>query len=638
MRGVLFALALVSGVGLAGQKAEASFSCDQILDADRTVSLSDSGGSVKLCGTLSNVFAGTTAATVFRGIPYASAGRFQPAEPMLATSIPAYFGQSKSTTVPVKTFGSACLQFNGSLGSSEALGSEDCLFLNVWTPNLSSAAKLPVLVFIHGGAFVFGSGTAPFFDGATLSGPYKTAGNQGHVVVTLNYRLGPLGFLAAQGSDAGKTPIGGNLGITDQQAALQWVQKYIGQFGGDANNVTVFGESAGAMSAGIHLFSTAPAASTTDFPEGEFKAVIMESNPFGYVYPTLADAGASTGNGWTFITNLCELIKAAGGSKTCDIPNKDISAIFDTTVATTDMVALAWKQTSGDPLEQLTNLATMGLPAVLPWTPVYDSTLVKAQPLAGFSENQTVKPFLFGTNHDEGLLFGDGAITGIVKASVMADPASADAKLTSGTAVGFYDSLLHSLFTPADVDTITGYTPDNGQTHPYKAPVGATPGQVAATMSQMITDFAFRCANFKAAGNATISGKLSGGLYSYVFKQSSDFQVFPNFAACGPGSGTSCHGSEMPFVFGTLGIQNITSTTDKNATTVSGAMVTDWQAFASGRAPASNGFSAWDPNNAGTSTFTYTASDVGTVDYDAQSNCTGLWYGILDHLVTPPSK
>jgi para-nitrobenzyl esterase len=135
-------------------------------------------------------------------------------------------------------------------------GDEDCLFLNVWTPG---GTKRPVMVFIHGGAFVLGSGSA--YNGDWMA-------QEGAVVVTLNYRLGPLGFLyypalVTEGGTAG------NQGILDQLLALAWVQKNIAAFGGDPENVTVFGESAGAMSVCTLLAS--PKA------KGLFHAAIIES-------------------------------------------------------------------------------------------------------------------------------------------------------------------------------------------------------------------------------------------------------------------------------------------------------------------------------------------------------------------------
>src|SRR5580704_6291467 len=129
--------------------------------------------------------------------------------------------------------------------------SEDCLTLNVWTPALDSKRR-PVMVWIHGGAFTIGSGAQSLYDGSVLARRGDT------VVVTVNYRLGPLGFLRLADVTNGKIPSSGSEGMLDQVAALEWVRDNIAEFGGDPGNVTIFGESAGGMSVGALL--AAPAA------------------------------------------------------------------------------------------------------------------------------------------------------------------------------------------------------------------------------------------------------------------------------------------------------------------------------------------------------------------------------------------
>ena len=119
--------------------------------------------------------------------------------------------------------------------------SEDCLFLNVWTPDLDPEARRPVLVFIHGGGFTSGSGSVFLYRGGNL------VRNGDAVVVTINYRLGALGFLGHR-ELADPDGLVGNWGIADQVAALAWVRENISAFGGDPGNVTVFGESAGGFS------------------------------------------------------------------------------------------------------------------------------------------------------------------------------------------------------------------------------------------------------------------------------------------------------------------------------------------------------------------------------------------------------
>ncbi|WP_026696108.1 carboxylesterase/lipase family protein [Peribacillus kribbensis] len=132
------------------------------------------------------------------------------------------------------------------LGNDLSNMNEDCLYLNVWSPGADDK-KRPVMVWIHGGAFVSGSGSSSWYDGASFS----SLGDV--VVVTINYRLGILGFLHLAEFGGKEYASSGNCGILDQVAALQWVQDNIAEFGGDPENVTIFGESAGAMSIGVLL-------------------------------------------------------------------------------------------------------------------------------------------------------------------------------------------------------------------------------------------------------------------------------------------------------------------------------------------------------------------------------------------------
>jgi para-nitrobenzyl esterase len=124
--------------------------------------------------------------------------------------------------------------------------SEDCLNLNLWTPALDRARR-PVMVWIHGGGFTIGGGSQEIYNGSVL------AKRGDVVVVTINYRLGPLGFLRLNDVTNGRIPSSGNEGLLDQLAALQWVRDNIAEFGGDPDNVTIFGESAGGMSVGALL-------------------------------------------------------------------------------------------------------------------------------------------------------------------------------------------------------------------------------------------------------------------------------------------------------------------------------------------------------------------------------------------------
>ncbi len=150
-------------------------------------------------------------------------------------------------------FGDHCMQLQpfGKMEFGDAGESENCLFLNIWTP-ATAGARLPVMVWIHGGGFIAGAGDLADEDGAALA-------RHGIVVVTLNYRLGIFGFLALPGFAAGSPHrAAGNYGLMDQAAALRWVQRNIAAFGGDPGRVTIAGESAGSFS--VSALMAAPSA------------------------------------------------------------------------------------------------------------------------------------------------------------------------------------------------------------------------------------------------------------------------------------------------------------------------------------------------------------------------------------------
>jgi para-nitrobenzyl esterase len=190
---------------------------------------------------------GDGAVESFKGIPYAAAplGPLRWRAPQPAAPWPG--------VKPAQQYGNDCMQHRFPFDSAPSFQplSEDCLYLNVWTP-AHAAARLPVMVWIHGGGLVLGSGSAPVYDGSAFA-------RKGVVLVTLNYRLGRFGFFAHPallGEHPGE-PVG-NYGLLDQIAALRWVQRNIAAFGGDPGNVTIFGQSSGGVSV-AHLMASPPA-------------------------------------------------------------------------------------------------------------------------------------------------------------------------------------------------------------------------------------------------------------------------------------------------------------------------------------------------------------------------------------------
>ena len=203
-----------------------------------------------------------TGGKVFLGIPYAKPPigslRFKPPQNL----------SFWDRTLEATKFSASCYQVFGMITKSEFTSnqSEDCLYLNIWTPKEISK-PLAVMIWIHGGAFISGSSSEPFYSGNTLS----DVGNV--IVVTLNYRLGILGFFTSdylKEEDAAH-PTSGNYGLLDQNMAIKWVNENISNFGGDPSNITIFGESAGSMSVCLHMIMP--------ISIGLFKRVIMQSGP-----------------------------------------------------------------------------------------------------------------------------------------------------------------------------------------------------------------------------------------------------------------------------------------------------------------------------------------------------------------------
>jgi len=210
-------------------------------------------------GPVTGVALGTS--RVFLGIPYAA----PPIDDLRWK--PPVDAAPWTDALDATTRGPECPQLAALGGKYVTFADEDCLTINVWTPAKSSTGPRPVLVWIHGGGYVIGSGGDEAYDGQRFSEASDA------IVVTFNYRLGPLGFLALpelDGEDAAH-PASGAYGLEDQRAALAWVKANAAAFGGDPTRITAFGESAGGASVCQHLVS--------DKSRGLFQRAIIESGP-----------------------------------------------------------------------------------------------------------------------------------------------------------------------------------------------------------------------------------------------------------------------------------------------------------------------------------------------------------------------
>lgn len=303
-------------------------------------------------GKASYTGARDVSACSWKGIPYAAAPvgelRFQYARP------PALTGAFDATQ-----FGHTCLQATGFAVESyrtKQTFDEDCLNLNIWTPGGTADGRLPkglpVMVWYYGGGFSQGSGATNLYNGEPLS-------RQGVVVVTLNYRVGALGWLGITGAtDADGRALTGNYGLSDQIQALTWVKANIAAFGGDPQNVTIFGESAGAYS--VCALMASPKA------DGLFQHAIMESGS-------------------------CVM---AGLDTHADYSRKWIAGVGCPVTAPASLACLRGLDPTW--LEEHASWPLFEIDA-----PVVDGPFLPKQPLAAFRDGGRKVPLIAGFNHDE---------------------------------------------------------------------------------------------------------------------------------------------------------------------------------------------------------------------------------------------
>jgi para-nitrobenzyl esterase len=408
---------------------------------------------------------------MWRGIPYAAppVGPLRWAPPQAA---PAWDGVRETFEL-----GPGCAQTFSSFGS--ASGDEDCLYLNIWAP--SDTHDVPVLVWFHGGAFAFGSGGETYYAGQHL------AETKDVVVVSVNYRLGVLGFLAhaALAAENPGHPTSGNYGLEDQLAALEWVQLNIHAFGGDPSRVTVFGESAGGISTCWQYTSS----KTT----GLFHAAIAESglcsNDLFFAPRTEAEA-----NG----TKVADLLGCTG-----------------------DNAAIATCMRSKTPMQLLTATQPPKTADQLPGGPFFqpdgmlfgpnvDGIVVEQSSRDAFASGSFAKrPLLLGTNRDEGTLF---------QSSLVAKETTTEAEMRTALGVRF---------TSQQVDAILAHYP-----------VASFPS-IDRAIAEISGDGFFVCPTRRAARGAAAAG---APVYQYSFERELEAPAIANLGVF--------HASEIPFVFG----------------------------------------------------------------------------------------
>jgi para-nitrobenzyl esterase len=403
--------------------------------------------------------------------------------------------------------------------------SEDCLSLNVWTPGIDDRER-PVLVWLHGGGFTSGTGASRLYDGRYLA----EAGDV--VVVTLNYRIGALGFLAhgvLAGGDGGI----GNWGLLDQLLALRWVRESIGALGGDPGNVTVFGESAGGMS--VSSLMAAPSAT------GLFHRAIVQSGPPLTTGIPLAERRAE---------DLAALATQIAGLAAGKITRASLEALPPPALVEAAAVLgpRAARQAGGLPL---------------PLLPVVDGSLLTAPPGSAIAAGGGARvPLLIGTTRDETAFFSAAASLNGQRPDhpdVQRVGARID-RMLGGDGDGIAEAYLEARSRRGE------------DTSP------------ASVWTAVTTDYVFRIPSIALAEAHAANGSPA---FSYLFTW--EAELF------GTALG-SCHALDLPFVFGTLADRAIApfSGSGPDAVALSRRMQAAWLAFARTGDPSCEAIGEWD--------------------------------------------
>lgn len=519
----------------------------------------------------------------FLGIRFAAApeGALRFAPPVAPAAV--------SGTVSATKFGPPCPQSASPFG--QASSNEDCLFLNVYVPggSVSSHNNLPVMVFFYGGAFVDGEGS--LYDPTAMA----TQGNV--IVVTVNYRLGILGYLASTAlSNTSANRVSGNYGFEDQLFSLQWVKQNIGAFGGNSNNVTIFGESAGAFSVCAAIVS--PKAT------GLFQRAIAESGPCGEPLPELAGAESSNQ----------AIVKGLGCAESSDAA----------TVA-----CLRAAPVSSILAEQGTITNASSLASLAAFFPVVDGDFIPQEPILSIALGAyNHVPIIEGTNANEGRLFvalgfdlnpAVGKITAAEYPTAVQSIAAALVTEESGllATTGTTASTSSSSSNSKEVTQIS-----NEILHEYPlSNFGNSPG---VALGAILTDGLFAC-------TANISNELfSLAVPTFAYEFNDTNAPTPLLPAVSFPYGAT-HTDELQFLFS---LQGDTVGLSSQEQTLARTMRGYWTNFAQDGNPNSFGTAVWplfslvtdDTNSLNT------PSPSVEFNYATKHNCN-FWIGILEQTI-----
>ena len=401
-------------------------------------------------------------------------------------------------------------------GSCPTSFSEDCLFLTITSPRSvpSNGQKYPVLFWIHGGSYVAGAGDVPLYNATHFA-------INNIVTVVINYRIGILGYLAS-------AAMSGNYGIKDQRMALQWTKTNIAAFGGDPNSITIAGESAGAISVGIHLVSPSS--------QGLFTRAIMQSNPFGIPLQNRVTAAITADGVSTYLGCESEDVSC--------LRSKSVDAILSAQANAVDMSLTSFFST------------------IVALSPMVDSIGdIPEQPALALSR-KGIDPsiqVLSGYNKDEGILFVYSSFESSINSN-------------------YYQIAVKSIF--------KDFSSQVSAVYPSTLIPGNSDGR--AVLSVMATDAFFHCPLRNVTKAYQVSSRGAQTTYLYQFNHVLSFKPWGGRTYC---YNASCHAAELPMVFNTFSDAeaSLNYTPSSSERVLAYAMHTAWSNFIKNGNPSTGG-------------------------------------------------
>ena len=472
------------------------------------------------------------------------------------------------------------LEANRSVGCPQSCGlpfpscpvveDEDCLHLNIYSPYEStSTSNLTVMIWFHGGAFTAGFAATELYDGAY----YAT--KQNVVIVTVNYRIGALGWLAS-------SEFHGNYGFEDQQLAMEWVKDNIVGFGGNPQSVTLWGQSAGGGTIAVHLSNSRS--------DPLFHRAIVESNPFSIPYRNQDTAPE--------LTNL--FLNEVGCAETdlACLRNKSSAEILIAQQASVSRLQISL--TSSGAANFLIN-------AFLPWTPNVGNTTgkVKNPTEAWLSGQIQDKPIIVGTTKHEGIIYLYGAIRGLLGSGVPMPSV-------------LYTGMLYAIFGLDKSISVSNKYPTS------------TDNRLAA--SQVATEYVFACPSRRVVYNIAKDCDRKSPIYLYEVDHPMSFSeaVWTSDPEC---HGKTCHGGDLVFTWAQIYNNNPLVEFSAEEIKLSADISAAFGSFAKGQQPILSSGTVWttfDKNNQVTLVFTGNSSQ-NKENYTATTHSCDFWDALQEY-------